>query len=79
MVSFTHSLKRGTVIRSTSPLIPPASDPLSQTDPLFYKFLEIRYRGEIQVLTDRIVNSPIDRINRPTHTRRLLCAGPPVV
>lgn len=43
----------------------------------FYRFLEIRYRGEIHQLTDRVVSSPIDAINRPTHTGDFSVRIPP--
>jgi integrase len=36
----------------------------------FYRFLEVRYQGEIHRLTGRVVTSPIDEVNRPT------CTGP---
>ena len=37
---------------------------------MFYRFLEVRYQGEIHRLTGRVVSSPIDAVNRPT------CTGP---
>lgn len=43
----------------------------------FYRFLEIRYRGEIHQLTDRIVSSPIDAVNRPKHTGDFSIRVPP--
>ena len=33
----------------------------------FYRFLEVRYRGELHELTGRLVASPIDECNRPRH------------
>ena len=43
----------------------------------FYRFLELRYRGEIRELTGRVVASPIDAINRPTHTGDFSVRVPP--
>lgn len=43
----------------------------------FYRFLELRYRGEIHRLTDRIVSSPIDAMNRPVHTGDFSVRVPP--
>ncbi|TWP32073.1 tyrosine-type recombinase/integrase [Leekyejoonella antrihumi] len=34
----------------------------------FYRFLEVRYQGEIHELTGHVVVSPIDEINRPTNS-----------
>jgi site-specific recombinase XerD len=34
----------------------------------FYRFLEVRYQGEIHRLTGRVVTSPIDEVNRPITT-----------
>jgi hypothetical protein len=31
----------------------------------FYRFLELRYRGELHELTGRLIGSPIDEVNRP--------------
>lgn len=50
---------------------PPAGrDPTGKATSIdiFYRFLELRYRGEIRELTGRLVGSPIDAINRPAHT-----------
>jgi integrase/recombinase XerD len=43
----------------------------------FYRFLELRYRGEIHQLTGCIVSPPIDAINRPTHTGDFSVRVPP--
>jgi integrase len=43
----------------------------------FYRFLELRYRGEIRALTGRVVSSPIDAMNRPTHTGDFSVRVPP--
>lgn len=43
----------------------------------FYRFLEVRYRGEIRDLTGRVIASPIDAINRPTHTGDFSVRVPP--
>lgn len=43
----------------------------------FYRFLEVRYRGEIRELTGRVVISPIDAINRPAHTGDFSVRIPP--
>jgi len=34
----------------------------------FYRFLELRYQGEIRELTGRVVTSPIDSVNRPSNS-----------
>lgn len=44
---------------------------------LFYRFLEVRYRGEIHELTGRVVCSPIDSINRPRHSGDFAVRVPP--
>jgi site-specific recombinase XerD len=44
---------------------------------IFYRFLELRYRGEILRLTDRVVSSPIDAVNRPAHTGDFSVRIPP--
>lgn len=43
----------------------------------FYRFLELRYQGEIAELTGRVVTSPIDAINRPVHTGEFSVRVPP--
>lgn len=43
----------------------------------FYRFLELRYQGEIHRLTGHIVASPIDAINRPSHTGDFSVRIPP--
>lgn len=43
----------------------------------FYRFLELRYRGQIHELTGYVVTSPIDAINRPTHTGDFSVRVPP--
>jgi integrase/recombinase XerD len=43
----------------------------------FYRFIECRYQGEIAELTGRVVTSPIDPINRPTHSGDFLVRIPP--
>lgn len=43
----------------------------------FYSFLETRYRGEIHKLTGFIVSSPIDVINRPSHSGDFTVRVPP--
>jgi site-specific recombinase XerD len=43
----------------------------------FYRFIECRYQGEIAELTGRTVMSPIDPINRPTHTGEFSVRVPP--
>lgn len=35
---------------------------------LFFRFLELRYRGELHELTGRLIASPIDECNRPRHS-----------
>ncbi len=43
----------------------------------FYRFLEVRYQGEIAELCGTVVVSPIDVLNRPTHTGEFLVRVPP--
>lgn len=43
----------------------------------FYRFIEQRYQGELSELTGRVVVSPIDAINRPTHTGEFSVRVPP--
>lgn len=43
----------------------------------FYRFLEVRYQGEIAELCGRVVVSPIDGVNRPTHTGEFSVRVPP--
>ena len=43
----------------------------------FYRFLEVRYQGEIAELCGRVVLSPIDVLNRPTHTGEFSVRIPP--
>lgn len=43
----------------------------------FYRFVEVRYQGEIAELCGRVVVSPIDGINRPTHTGEFSVRIPP--
>jgi integrase len=44
---------------------------------LFYRFVEVRYQGEIAELCGRVVVSPIDGFNRPTHTGEFSVRVPP--
>jgi integrase len=44
---------------------------------LFFRFLEVRYRGELHELTGRLVASPIDACNRPRHTGDFHVRVPP--
>ena len=44
---------------------------------LFFRFLEVRYRGELHELTGRLVASPIDEVNRPRHTGDFTVRVPP--
>jgi integrase len=44
---------------------------------LFFRFLELRYRGEIHQLTGRVVSSPIDQVNRPAHRGDFTVRVPP--
>jgi site-specific recombinase XerD len=44
---------------------------------LFYRFLEVRYRGELHELTGRLVGSPIDECNRPRHSGEFHVRVPP--
>jgi integrase len=43
----------------------------------FYRFLELRYRGELHELTGRLICSPIDEINRPRHSGDFTIRVPP--
>lgn len=43
----------------------------------FYRFLELRYRGELHELTGRLVASPIDEVNRPRHSGDFTVRVPP--
>jgi site-specific recombinase XerD len=43
----------------------------------FYRFLEVRYQGEIHRLTSRVVTSPIDEVNRPRNTGPCMVRVPP--
>jgi integrase len=43
----------------------------------FYRFLELRYRGELHELTGRLVASPIDECNRPRHSGDFTVRVPP--
>lgn len=43
----------------------------------FYRFLEIRYQGEIHALTGLVVTNPIDAVNRPTNGGEQLVRIPP--
>jgi hypothetical protein len=43
----------------------------------FYRFLELRYRGELHELTGRLVCSPIDECNRPRHSGDFTVLVPP--
>jgi integrase/recombinase XerD len=43
----------------------------------FYRFLELRYRGELHELTGRLVASPIDQVNRPRHSGDFTVRVPP--
>jgi integrase len=44
---------------------------------LFFRFLELRYRGELHELTGRLVASPIDECNRPSHAGDFTVRVPP--
>jgi site-specific recombinase XerD len=44
---------------------------------LFFRFLEVRYRGELYELTGRLVASPIDEVNRPRHVGDFQVRVPP--
>ncbi len=44
---------------------------------LFFRFLEVRYRGELHELTGRLVASPIDAVNRPRHSGDFHVRVPP--
>ena len=44
---------------------------------LFFRFVEVRYRGEIHELTGRLVASPIDACNRPRHSGDFHVRVPP--
>ena len=43
----------------------------------FYRFVELRYQGELAELCGRVVVSPIDGINRPVHTGEFAVRVPP--
>jgi integrase len=43
----------------------------------FYRFLELRYRGELHELTGRLICSPIDEVNRPRHSGDFTVRVPP--
>ncbi len=43
----------------------------------FYRFLEVRYQGEIHALSGQVVTSPIDAVNRPTNTGDFAVRVPP--
>jgi site-specific recombinase XerD len=43
----------------------------------FYRFLELRYRGELHELTGRLIGSPIDEVNRPRHAGDFTVRVPP--
>jgi hypothetical protein len=43
----------------------------------FYRFLELRYRGELHELTGRLIASPIDEVNRPRHSGDFTVRVPP--
>jgi integrase len=44
---------------------------------LFFRFLEVRYRGELHQLTGRLIGSPIDACNRPRHAGDFHVRVPP--
>jgi integrase len=44
---------------------------------LFFRFLELRYAGEIHELTGRVITSPIDECNRPRHAGDFKVRVPP--
>jgi integrase len=44
---------------------------------LFFRFLELRYAGEIHELTGRVITSPIDECNRPRHAGDFKVRIPP--
>jgi integrase len=44
---------------------------------LFFRFLEVRYRGELHQLTGRLICSPIDECNRPRHSGDFTVRVPP--
>jgi integrase/recombinase XerC len=44
---------------------------------LFFRFLELRYAGEIHELTGNVVTSPIDECNRPRHAGDFKIRVPP--
>jgi integrase len=44
---------------------------------LFFRFLEVRYRGELHQLTGRLIGSPIDQVNRPRHSGEFHVRVPP--
>lgn len=43
----------------------------------FFRFLEIRYQGEIHELTGHIVTNPVDAVNRPTNSGEFSVRIPP--
>lgn len=43
----------------------------------FYRFLELRYRGEIHELTGHVVTNPIDAVNRPVNSGEFTERVPP--
>ncbi|SNR98758.1 Phage integrase family protein [Haloechinothrix alba] len=43
----------------------------------FYRFVEVRYQGEIHRLTGRVVASPIDEVNRPRSSGSCTVRVPP--
>ncbi len=45
----------------------------------YFSFLELRYQAEIHVLTGRIVECPIDEVNRPRGQQRAALGIPPSV
>lgn len=51
----------------------------SQALKVYFSFLELRYQAEIHVLTGRVVECPIDEINRPRGQQRAALRIPPSV
>lgn len=51
----------------------------SQALKVYFSFLELRYPAEIHVLTGRVVECPIDEINRPRGQQRAALRIPPTV
>src|SRR5579863_1070902 len=49
----------------------------SQKIDFFFRFLELRYQGELLELTGRVVTSPIDDANRPVHSGDFTVRVPP--